>query len=87
MCLVRGYAMMAVREARRGRDRLREGDTASALNRLAWAWRYLTLAERAIGLNDTEGTWRALERASGAVEAVRAQFVATWPRDHHAHAA
>lgn len=82
MSLARGYSIMAVREARRARDRLREGDTASALNRLSWAWRYLTLAERSAGRENLAGSYLSLERASCVVDAVRAMFVDTWPEHH-----
>lgn len=80
--LARGYCIMSVREARRARGRLAEGDTASALNRLAWAWRYLTLAERGAGrIGEDEGIWRSLERAARVVDVVRGLFVETWPAD------
>lgn len=80
--LARGYLIMAVREVRWGRAALGEGDTYAALNRLCWGWRYLTLAERAMGGAERApaGLLRSHTRACAAVEAVQRDFVAAWPQ-------
>lgn len=79
--LSRGYLIMAVREARWSKLSLAEGDTYAALNRLCWAWRYLTLAERAGGAPEhaTAGLLRSQERASAAVASVQRAFCSCWP--------
>lgn len=70
-----GYLVMAVREARRCRQEVREGNGLRALERLCWAWRYLGLAESAPWhIRSTVGFRRSHARAWAAVDVVRAEL-------------
>ncbi len=78
----RGYLVMAVREARLSRASLESGDAFTALNRLAWAWRFLANAESGLvgGWGTSAGSACSYARTCAALDAVRDDFVRCWPR-------
>lgn len=70
-----GFLIMAVREARRCRESLAQGDVWPAIDRLCWAWRYLGKAEaEPWAIRSTPGWRRSYARAWAAVDIVRTEL-------------